>query len=307
MPPAPPAEPVFRRALVALHRSPADDGLLAYSAMLAVRGVVGEARFVHVRPSGPARSATESDAIVAELKAAADRHFTGSAATVPRQFDLLEGPLLDQLLGYAADQQTDLILVGHRQDHPLRRSLARRLATKAPSSVWLVPGNSPPLLRRVLVPIDFSARSADALALACALAAQARVSEVHTLHVYFDNSRTTYDEADAVIRGQEAETFRQFLAPINTGGVTVTPHFESGAHPAHTIVRVAGELASDLVVLETRGRTASAAILLGSVAEETLLESRVPVLIVKHFGARIGVLQALLDRTFRRGTDLQFD
>jgi SulP family sulfate permease len=307
MPQARPTEPVFRRALVALHRSPADEGLLAYAAMLAVRGAVREVRLVHVRPPAAAPESAAPDPVLADVKAAADLHFVGPAAGVPRQFDLLHGPLLDQLLGYAADQQTDLILVGHRKDHPLRRSLARRLATKAPCSVWLVPGGSPPLLRRVLVPIDFSPRSADALALACALAAEARVPEVHTLHVYFDPSRTTYDEADAVIRGQEAQTFRQFLTPINTYGVTVTPHFESGSHPAHTIVRVAGELGTDLIVLETRGRTASAAILLGSVAEETLLESRVPVLVVKHFGARLGVLQALLDRTFRRGTDLQFD
>jgi nucleotide-binding universal stress UspA family protein len=298
----------FDRVLVAVHRSATDESLLAYAAMLARAGLVREARFVHVRPPvDPAKSNPEFEPTVADMKAAADRHFAGAAAAVPRHYELPHGPLLDQLLAYAGEQQTDLILVGHRRDHPLRRSLARRLATKAPCSVWLVPDGSPPALRRVLVPIDFSPRSADALVQACVLAARVGLPAVHALHVYFDATRTTYDEADAVIRGHEADTFRRFLAPLNTHGVAVTPHFESGSHPAHTIVRVAADIGADLIVMETRGRTASAAILLGSVAEETLIESRVPVLVVKHFGARLGVLQALLDRTFRRGSGLQFD
>jgi hypothetical protein len=63
----------------------------------------------------------------------------------------------------------------------------------------------------------------------------------------------------------------------------------------------------DLIVLNSRGRSASAAILLGSVAEETLIQSAVPVLTVKHFGARMGVLRALLDRTCHSRDGVQFD
>jgi nucleotide-binding universal stress UspA family protein len=298
----------FGRAVVAVHRSATDEALLAYAAMLARTGVLREVRFVHVQPPpDPSKSSPGFEPVVGQMRADADRHFTGAAGGVPRHYELLHGPLLDRLLAYTAEQEADLILVGHRKDHPLRRSLARRLATKAPCSVWLVPEGSPPALARILVPIDFSPRAADALSQACALAARAGVRTVHALHVYFDASRTTYDEADAVIRGHEADTFRRFLAPIDTRGVAVTPRFESGSHPAHAIVRVAAEIGSDLIVMATRGRTTSAAILLGSVAEETLVESGAPVLVVKHFGARLGVLGALLDRTFRRGADVQFD
>ena len=50
----------------------------------------------------------------------------------------------------------------------------------------------------------------------------------------------------------------------------------------------------DLIVMATRGRSRSAAILLGSVTEEMILATGVPLLAVKHFGARLGVLQAAL-------------
>jgi hypothetical protein len=48
----------------------------------------------------------------------------------------------------------------------------------------------------------------------------------------------------------------------------------------------------------TRGQSASAAILLGSESEQMIMESPVPVLVVKARGERIGLLQALLDRDF---------
>ena len=78
-------------------------------------------------------------------------------------------------------------------------------------------------------------------------------------------------------------------------------------HPAHTIRHVAEELSIDLTVMETRGRTTSAAILLGSVAQETLVESRGPVLVVKHSGTQIGLLRALLLKLLQGETGLQFD
>jgi hypothetical protein len=70
---------------------------------------------------------------------------------------------------------------------------------------------------------------------------------------------------------------------------------------------VADREGADLIVMSTRGRSRSAAILLGSVTEETIIESRLPLLAVKHFGARMGVLEALLDRRFLRAPGLHTD
>ena len=60
-------------------------------------------------------------------------------------------------------------------------------------------------------------------------------------------------------------------------------------------------------MMATRGRSQSAAILLGSVTEEMIIETPMPLLAVKHFGARMGVLQALLDRRFWQQGGLQTD
>ena len=110
-----------------------------------------------------------------------------------------------------------------------------------------------------------------------------------------------------MLLGQREEAFEQFIAPIDCHAVAVTPIFEEGTNVAHTIHRVAREQKVDLKVMATRGRSRSAPILLGSVTEGVIIEARTPVLVVKHFGARLGVLQVLMDRRFRQGGNPQFD
>ncbi len=52
--------------------------------------------------------------------------------------------------------------------------------------------------------------------------------------------------------------------------------------PAETIVRVAQELAADLIVMGTHGRTGLQHALLGSVAEKVVRQAPCPVLTVRH-------------------------
>jgi nucleotide-binding universal stress UspA family protein len=228
-------------------------------------------------------------------------------ASIPLRHEVRRGPLVDQLLAYAASQHVDLALVGHRRDHPLRRSLARKLTKLAPCSVLMVPEGAKASVKRILVPIDFSPPAADALGVAVKLAALIGLGELTALHVYFDQSRTTYEGADESIRGDEVAHFNTFVAPLDKFGVKIVPLFREGVHPAHTIRHVAEELAIDLTVMETRGRTKSAAILLGSVAQETLVDSRGPVLVVKHSGTQVGLLRALLLKLFQGEAEIQFD
>jgi nucleotide-binding universal stress UspA family protein len=171
----------------------------------------------------------------------------------------------------------------------------------------MVPEGCPATLLRILVPIDFSEHAADAMRVATSMARLSGHTECLALHVYFNEAVVTYEGYDRVLRGQEEQAYRQFIAPINCQGVTVTPLFEESANVAHAIGRVATQHGVDLIVMPTRGRSQSAAILLGSVTEEMIIETRVPLLAVKHFGARLGVLQALLDRKFWQKGELHTD
>jgi hypothetical protein len=43
------------------------------------------------------------------------------------------------------------------------------------------------------------------------------------------------------------------------------------------------------------------------VTDETMIDTRVPLLVVKHYGARLGLLRALLERHIRGEGDLHTD
>ena len=294
--------------MVALSRTDQDAALIRYVAAVAHLGTAREVHFVHVMAEGAnVPPGSSHDQVLSELRATVRRHSKDMPDSVETTCEVLTGPLTDQLLALAAERQTGLLLLGHRIDPPGRKPLARRLAMKAPCSVWMVPQDSKPVLKRILVPIDFSEPAADSLRVATSLAALSKGSECLAFHVYFNEAAITYEGYDHVLRGQEEQAFARFIAPINCHGVKVTPRFDEGANVAHVIARAVDRLQADLIVMATRGRSRSSSILLGSVAEEVILEARVPILVVKHFGARLGVLQALLDRRFRHQGDIRTD
>lgn len=294
--------PRFRHFAVALANDDTDAGLIAYAARVAAIHPPAVVDFIHVVPAQP-----QGGNLSQSLKERVDQHFVGVPGSPKVYCDVRHGPLLDQLLLGVAEHQSDVLFVGHRRAQPGRRALARRLAMKAPCSVWLVPEGSRPGFQRLLVPIDFSDHSADALRVATALAGRVPNADCLALHVYFNEARVSYPEYDQVLRGQESEAFRKFIANVDNAGVSVTPQFVEESTVAPAIHRIAEEQGADLIVMATRGRSRSAAVLLGSATEDALIETRLPLLAVKHFGARLGVLQALFDRGFHRRPDLQFD
>jgi nucleotide-binding universal stress UspA family protein len=152
----------------------------------------------------------------------------------------------------------------------------------------------------VLVPVDFSPRSADSLGIATSICEAAGLDECLALHVYFNDAAVTFDEFDEILVENAERAFGIFTAPVDLHGVFARPSFVEAPNVAQTILRVAVEQTSDLIVMGTRGRSASAAVLLGSETEQTLMRAALPVLAVKHFGARMRLFQALRDQRVQR-------
>lgn len=290
----------FRNLMVCLSRDERDAGLIEYACMLARLGKATDIRFVHVLPTPRKGLAiTRHEIALKELETEVGKSRAAVPASIRLHFEAVRGPLVDGLLAFAAERKVDLILVGHGPGHPPGRgSLVRRLTMKAPCSVWIVPDDSPARIKRILVPIDFSDHSADAMTVATSMARLAEAEKLFALHVFFNDAVITYEEAEPILQGEEKEAFERFVAPIDCRYVDLEPVFEEGGNIAHTIHRVAQEKNVDLKVMSTRGRSRSAAILLGSVTEGVIIEARTPLLIVKHYGAKLGLLGTLLDRSF---------
>jgi nucleotide-binding universal stress UspA family protein len=136
-------------------------------------------------------------------------------------------------------------------------------------------------IKTILHPTDFSKPSEYALRFACALARdyQARLVLLHVVEppVYYGELGMSVPlPADF---HENLHSRLCHLAPIDCGVPVETLLMEGNA--AREILRVAEEQHCSLIALGTHGRTGLSRVLLGSVAEDVIRHSRVPVLTVK--------------------------
>jgi nucleotide-binding universal stress UspA family protein len=143
------------------------------------------------------------------------------------------------------------------------------------------------LARRLLVPVDLSARSARALAYACELAASWGGAEVDVLHVIPGPGqlRSAVDgylqrplpHAAADDLGRAHAEVKALVERVASHGIQPRILVDSG-DAASVIVRTAAESAEDLIVMATRGHRGVGELLLGSVTHKVLTCARCPVL-----------------------------
>ncbi len=294
--------PGFDHIIVALGSPQGDETLVRYAALLARLGGTKEIRFAHVAdPSEPAAE------LRASMRAAVAGEVAGTGAEVV--CDVLHGTLTDRLIAYVTEMQADLVIVGAK-----KHRLAARLAMISPCSVAVVPAGRPATLRHLMVAFDFSAGAVDTLQWSTALAAADPAIQCTALHVITHESVDLF--ADTESEAAQAEAMAGVLDAADTHGVHVVPRLAvatrstevglqyrlslpgaiEGMDVAHTILAEADACGADVVALSTRGRTRSAAILLGSVAEKVIERARVPLLVRRESGATLGLASILLGR-----------
>lgn len=194
----------------------------------------------------------------------------------------------------AEEEGADLIVLGTHGRRGLRRfflgSVAEEVLREAPCPVLTVPARraeAPHAPRAVLVPLDLSTASRQALALARRLAAEAG-AVLHLLHVaetvdvpglYGDVDNPLLD-AFPEIHARFREEMEAELAATGGPDVPVKYHLEDG-RPADVIVDLAAEEGIDLIVLTSHGRTGLSRFVMGSVAERVVRAAPCPVLTVK--------------------------
>jgi nucleotide-binding universal stress UspA family protein len=139
-------------------------------------------------------------------------------------------------------------------------------------------------IKTVLHATDFSPASDAALVLAGAVARdhRARLVLLHVGRPPLQAAGGAIHAAPAPEEWGKGELERQ-LRQREVSGLGPGPEYrlEYADDPGGAIVRVAGELGCDLIVLGTHGRTGLTRLLMGSVAERVVRQAACPVLTVK--------------------------
>jgi nucleotide-binding universal stress UspA family protein len=144
-------------------------------------------------------------------------------------------------------------------------------------------------LHRILVPMDFSKHSHNALTYAAAFAEKFG-AEIYLLHVV-QNLAVFFPDVVALTTppetsGEElAAAARSALERVvkesRPGDIKVHGEVRQGT-PFYEIVRFAQEKNIDLIVMGTHGRTGLVHVLMGSVTEKVVRKAPCPVLTVRH-------------------------
>jgi nucleotide-binding universal stress UspA family protein len=140
-------------------------------------------------------------------------------------------------------------------------------------------------IAKILVPLDFSPASMEALDYAVSLAKQFHAA-IHLVHIYPpDEASSAPGAAHLLLQSAEAiERLNEELTGIHRKHVpTFCPdncHIRSG-RPYEQIVRLARELEADLIALSTRGHSGLKHLLLGSTAERVVRNAPCPVLVTR--------------------------
>ena len=218
----------------------------------------------------------------------------------------------EEVLATADGEDPELIVVGTRGKtglaHVLLGSTAERIIRTAPCPVLAVRtegqrmGESSCHLRdsvtiqRILVPVDFSDCSLDALEYAVVVAQRCK-SALTILHVMepvsygldFTLPQVEKREQDRALITDKLSSLSSALA---SAGLTCDFHI-SGGLPADSILEASTAHSSDMIVMGTHGRRGLCHALFGSVAEAALRKSSCPVLTVRSPKFRPGHLRVL--------------
>lgn len=226
-----------------------------------------------------------------------DNYYKGAPLTNIAH-EVVEGKRVDMLLQHISQKDIDLVVVGRKRWEVTSGHVAEQLARKAPCSVLIIPEGKDLIIENLLAGIDFSPHSKEAMDTAIAFASGAALAKIVCLHII--EYRQAYESPVGnrngfveLLRKVARKTFDEFLDQFNFQGISVRSVIKVERNPAIGIRDFLWKHKIDLIVVGSRGRTAAAAVMLGSVTENLIRMTNVPILAVKKKGENMTLLEAL--------------
>ena len=204
------------------------------------------------------------------------RRFGGPAPNVVARPRRGLGRIGDHVVELANEERAHVVVVGTSQKTGLGRlgSVSSVIVNDATQSVVCLPPQAQlrtrvvPTMRTVVIATDLSSFANRAVAYGFALAGPD--ADVHIVHVV----------KDAEVDQGDLSRQLELLAPRDAKQ-TVTPHVIHGSDAADTIAQVAARLGADVICIASHGRSGITRALVGSVADQLLRATRLPVLVLR--------------------------
>jgi len=195
-----------------------------------------------------------------------------------------------QLLELAKQVEADLIVVGSHQRQGLERfwSVSREILNDAPMSVACVPASSTgepaseriPTFQRVLVPTDFSTLGNRAIPFAYGTLHQGGVMCLFHVVKPAGPGPKAHEAARKLKRVEEQ---LRVLIPSEAAARWIVTKVEvvESDRPSTAICQAAERFGADLICIGSHGRSGLSQAILGSVAQDVMARSHLPVMVVR--------------------------
>jgi len=303
----------IKKIIVCLDQSDMDETLVKFAAFIAKTNQSKKIYFTNVirNLSIPKDILAEFPNLISnmvkerenQMKKVVAKNFD-SNIKVSSSFIVKEGQLSKKILKLANEKSADLILVGRKTSLPGSGVVSQRLARRASCSLLIVPENSQPKVKKLLVPSDFSDYSKDALEEAIEIAEKNEgKSEIICQNVYavpsgYHFTGKSYEEFSEIMLQNATINYKKFIRKIDTKSSKIKPLYtkDEDDDPVVDIISKAGEIKADMIIIGAKGRTAATALFIGSMAERLIqMNDKVPLLVTRPKGKNAGIIEYILE------------
>ena len=310
----------YKRLLVALSLTEQDEASIRFAGLVNRLAKSEKIKFVHVisslmdvpeelKAEIPYLADPSGERAKNKMKELVSGYFENDNKT-GIEYEIIEGSPLIELLREIKKDDIDLVIMAKKFEPAEAGVLPVKLTRRAPCSVLLVPENAGPSFSNILVPTDFSENSIDSMDAAVAFASAKGIEKIYCLHAYdvpigYYKIGKSYEEFAEIMKGHAEKNYKTFLQKEvcqigsvcqikDLKGIQVTPIFKLEKKAAKAIKEEIQNLNIDLLIIGARGRHAGAGVLLGSVTEEEIKTTTIPILAVKKKGTGMTILDAFL-------------
>ncbi|MEN8250851.1 MAG: universal stress protein [Bacteroidota bacterium] len=288
----------INKVVVGLSHTKLDVELIEYMNFISQTFKIREIHFVHVLNIHIPEKVLEEfpnlekDAIEerkAEVEEMVKEHCHEECDVVHKVSVIQSSNKLKGLLEAIDKFNADLIIIGRAAHKEKASVIIQRLARRAPCQLMIIPEGTVKRVTKynkvktILVPIDFSEYSAIALERAVSMARNSKnkyevkivCQYVYALPSGYHLSGKTEDEFAEIMCNNAQESYEEFLEDINTDGITLCVEFSRDDREDLTanIREMAIKLDADILIIGSKGRTATAALFLGSFAEKLITDN----------------------------------
>ncbi len=300
----------FKKILVAVDLTALDENITQFASFMSNNSEAEEIYFVNIIKdfSIPKKIEEEFPGLlknamadrILKIKESVQSYFDNTNIKV--HYIVERGQRASKVLDMIDKYKIDLVIAGEKIELKGTGVFTYRLARRAKCSLMIIPENTTPVVNKLLVPLDFSHYSRNALEKAISLSRKLNnnveiiCQNVFRVPVGYHYTNKSYKQFAARMKKHAKEDYFKFIEKIDTEGINITECYtlDEESSPVNAIYEKAQELEVDMILFGAKGRSSTTALFMGSLAERLIqIDNKIPMLIVRPKGKAAGWIEML--------------